>query len=85
MEETNKSIEVQLKYYLPEHQDDLNYAINGYKYSIVISELFSEIRDTLKFNSDFRGLKYSESLDDALEAVRDSLHEKLTEYSLKVN
>ena len=90
-ETQDKSMEATLKYYLPDHSREFYEAVNGRKAFRVIGELLSDIRSSLKHQSplgnmsmylDGKGGAIDRGKDDALEAVRDLVSEKMREHCI---
>jgi len=70
-------MEAILKFNLPEEQTEFDNAVNGWKWSVVVWELDQHLRSQLKYND-----KLTEEQYDALQEVRDKLHELKHEHSL---
>ncbi len=50
--EESKSAEVSFKYYLPEHQDELNLHINAWKMYSLLHEIDQHCRSIIKYKED---------------------------------
>lgn len=88
-EHRDASIEHTIKFRLPEHQDDLYAAMNGYKAFRVLEEAFEDLRSSLKYQSPFHGMamlddkgQLDTSKDTALEAVREYLAASMRDYGI---
>ena len=55
-EDQPKSREVSLKFYLPEHKEELDDAMNGYQYKRVLAAVLEEIRLSLRHDTPIHGL-----------------------------
>ena len=56
-EDVGKPREVILKFYLPDHKEELDDAMNGYQYKRVLSSLLDTIRNSLRHDTPISGLK----------------------------
>lgn len=81
-------MEVNLKFNIPEDQDDFDCSINGYKYRSILWELSKELRDAIKYNrmptpGSFRELKKNES--ELLEELQALLRELIEDQGINSN
>ena len=78
-------MKVTLTYILPEEQDELNVALDGNKYKIVIDEVFDQLRRNIKYGRtpQFESIQVSdEQLYEVLENVRDMIAKTQADYGL---
>lgn len=68
-------MEANLKFNLPEDSEDLDNALNGYKYKLALWDLDNFLRSEIKHGDD-------ESKATHYEEIRDRLHDLLNEYNL---
>ena len=68
-----------LEFNLPEDQVDFQSAVNGDKWQYAMWKVDQELRSQTKYAPD----TMSKETYDALEAIRDFLHEKMSEQGLK--
>jgi hypothetical protein len=64
-----------LEFDLIEEKQEYEYALNGVKYSLVISEVDNWLRDLIKYQN-------KETI--SIQEVRDKLHEYLNSYNIEV-
>lgn len=66
-----------------EEQDDINMALNGYKYSVILHTLDNDLRGITKYGVYKNREATSEEMDLAQD-LRDSIQSYLSEYSLSL-
>jgi hypothetical protein len=66
-----------------EEQDDINMALNGYKYSVILHQLDNDLRGITKYGVYKNREATSEEMDLAQE-LRDSIYSYLSEYNLSL-
>ena len=66
-----------------EEQDDINMALNGYKYSVILHTLDNDLRSITKYGVYKNREATSEEMDLAQE-LRDSIYSYLSEYNLSL-
>ena len=64
-----------------EEQDDINMALNGYKYSVILHQLDNDLRSITKYGVYKNRDATSEEIDLAQE-LRDSIQSYLSEFNL---
>jgi hypothetical protein len=70
-----------LKFNLPEEKEEFEAANNGGLYKLAIWDLDQHLRGVIKYNSD----SYDDKTLKAFQMVRDTLHEILSDYDLKID
>lgn len=68
-----------LVFKMPDDEVEFNWANNGYKYYSVLCELDNELRSKLKYGNEFT------SADDALEYIRNLLHQELIDNNITIH
>ena len=71
---------ITLEYDFNEERDDMESAINGWKWKMVVWDLDQHLRSELKYNEKITGDVYI-----ALEKLRDKLHQFKNEYGLMLD
>ena len=66
-----------------EEQDDINMALNGYKYSVILHQLDNDLRSITKHGI-YRNREATEQELDLAQELRDSIQSYLSEYSLSI-
>ena len=66
-----------------EEQDDINMALNGYKYSVILHQLDNDLRGITKYGVHKNREATSEEMDLAQE-LRDSIQSYLSEFNLSL-
>ena len=66
-----------------EEQDDINMALNGYKYSVILHQLDNDLRSITKYGVYKNREAKSEEMDLAQE-LRDSIYSYLSEYNITI-
>lgn len=66
-----------------EEQDDINMALNGYKYSVILHQLDNDLRSITKHGVYKNREATSEEIDLAQE-FRDSIYSYLSEFNLSI-
>lgn len=61
---------VTLEYDFNEDREDMESAINGWKWKMLVWDLDQHLRSELKYNSELKGKAY-----EAVEKIREKLHE----------
>ena len=64
---------------LPGEQEDFNHAVNGLNWALAVWDIDQQLRNWLKYGHDF------EDVGDALEKVREFVHQTLEEKNLNLN
>lgn len=69
-----------------EEQEEIQDAINGYKWKLVVEDFDKELRKTTKYGTSFIGNEHACSVEDAVaEKYREKIREILSEYKLKLD
>ena len=66
-----------------EEQDDINMALNGYKYSVILHQLDNDLRGITKYGVYKNREATSEEIELA-QHLRDSIYSYLSEYNLSL-
>ena len=66
-----------------EEQDDINMALNGYKYSVILHQLDNDLRSITKYGV-YKNREATEQEMDLAQDLRDSIQSYLSEYSLSL-
>lgn len=66
-----------------EEQDDINMALNGYKYSVILHQLDNDLRSITKHGV-YRNREATEQEMDLAQDLRDSINSYLSEYNLSI-
>ena len=66
-----------------EEQDEINMALNGYKYSVILHTLDNDLRSITKYGVCKNRDATSEEIDLA-QGLRDSIHSYLSEYNISI-
>ena len=68
-----------LEFDMLEERDDLNFALHGLDWALVAWDMDNELRRYLKYGQVFK------SVDEALETIRDSLHEIMDDHNVNLD
>jgi len=68
-----------LEFDMLEEKDDLNFALHGLDWALVAWDMDDKLRGYLKYGHKFQ------SIDEALETVREQLHEKIDEHNVDLD
>lgn len=71
---------VTLEYDFNEEQEEMESAINGWKWKMLVWELDQHLRKELKYNDKLTGEAY-----EAVDQIRETLHELKSEAGLKLD
>jgi hypothetical protein len=71
--------EMILKFNLPDEQQEANLAYNGWKYSLIIDQLYEHIRQKLKYDESL-----TEEQDKIYEEIRDVIYDMSHEYEVRI-
>ena len=66
-----------------EEQDDINMALNGYKYSVILHQLDNDLRSITKYGV-YRNREATEQEMDLAQDLRDSIQSYLSEFNLSL-
>ena len=66
-----------------EEQDDINMALNGYKYSVILHTLDNDLRGTTKYGV-YKNRDATEQEMDLAQDLRDSIQSYLSEFNLSL-
>ena len=66
-----------------EEQDDINMALNGYKYSVILHQLDNDLRSITKYGV-YRNREATEQEIELAQELRDSIQSYLSEYNLSI-
>ena len=66
-----------------EEQDDINMALNGYKYSLILHQLDNDLRGITKYGV-YKNRDATEQELDLAQDLRDSIHSYLSEYNISI-
>ena len=66
-----------------EEQDDINMALNGYKYSVILHQLDNDLRGITKYGV-YKNRDATEQELDLAQDLRDSIQSYLSDYSLSL-
>lgn len=66
-----------------EEQDDINMALNGYKYSIILHQLDNDLRSITKYGV-YKNRDATDKEIDLAQELRDSIQSYLSEFNLSI-
>ena len=66
-----------------EEQDDINMALNGYKYSVILHQLDNDLRSITKHGI-YKNIEATEQEIELAQDLRDSIHSYLSEFNLSL-
>ena len=66
-----------------EEQDDINMALNGYKYSVILHQLDNDLRSITKYGV-YKNRDATEQEMDLAQDLRDSIQSYLSEFNLSI-
>ena len=66
-----------------EEQDEINMALNGYKYSVILHQLDNDLRSITKYGV-HKNRDATEQEIDLAQELRDSIQSYLSEYNLSI-
>ena len=66
-----------------EEQDDINMALNGYKYSVILHQLDNDLRSITKYGG-YKNRESTEQEIDLAQELRDSIQSYLSEFNLSI-
>lgn len=66
-----------------EEQDDINMALNGYKYSVILHQLDNDLRSITKYGV-YKNRDATEQEMDLAQDLRDSIQSYLSEFNLSL-
>lgn len=66
-----------------EEQDDINMALNGYKYSIILHQLDNDLRSITKHGV-YKNIEATEQEIELAQDLRDSIRSYLSEFNLSL-
>jgi hypothetical protein len=68
-----------LEFNLPEEAQEFRTAINGWKFKSVLNEINDDLRSKIKWQDDM-----PDEVRQALQAVRDDMHQRLSEHNINL-
>jgi hypothetical protein len=68
-----------LEFNLPEEAQEFRTAINGWKFKSVLNEINEDLRSKIKWQDDMPDI-----VRQALQAVRDDMHQRLSEHNINL-
>jgi hypothetical protein len=74
---------VTIEFDLLEEQDDINMALNGYKYSIILHQLDNDLRSITKHGI-YKNIEATEQEIDLAQDLRDSIQSYLSEFNISL-
>jgi hypothetical protein len=74
---------VTIEFDLLEEQDDINMALNGYKYSVILHQLDNDLRSITKHGV-YKNIEATEQEIELAQDLRDSIQSYLSEFNISL-
>jgi hypothetical protein len=74
---------VTFEFDLLEEQDDINMALNGYKYSVILHQLDNDLRSITKHGV-YKNIEATEQEIELAQELRDSIQSYLSEFNISL-